>query len=764
MRKPVHRIARPAAGALALCFLLQSSCVTAGRRTSDSLLTPEHRAWIAKRVSQFRGHPIPESAPFDLKSRQEVAAIFQREASNALSDKEITRRLRADRALGLLPADVPIDGAASRPFTRADFGVAGTFDPKTGKIIVVNDLEGGPFSELTLAHEFAHQLDDVRHDLYQMALDARGNSDRALAVQSLIEGSAMAVQLDFALSENYEDATGTLGRLSVSRTLDDLESDFGLLARVARSRNPRAMELLQATPVYLRERLVFPYGRGLEFARALRVRRGTAAMDDAFDRPPVSTEQILHPEKYYDWREDPDALALDTSWLAGAALVQEDTLGELGTRQMLEQYIQQKDAWHAAEGWGGDRYQILQIDGRDVLLWLTEWDSELDAREFAKSVDLYYANRYSTRGNWMSELASDDLARTDGRFIQIRRKGSTVAIADGVPANGAWAEQLLNSSKITKATVNRPKRSLLGAIASPFVGVDHYDEGGGFNLLGGILVSESHRKESNNFSLFGGLLLDVQGSRDGSRVSLLFGLISWRTAPREKLKKWRVGVSAIAGDEDTQSWSVLPIVNAPAGSSAPGSSTFRTGIVNLKDLYDVKFAADGSAASAGKIGGETSLLLGLSGRGYVDRTYPDGTPYVKNNWWGPFEMGFSTVSEKKGPFAPLPEGAESQPASQPADKLRFRPGDVELYTRSQSFGELLFSYEFNALERENKTVADVTNWSVLGGLLAAGGSKGDDWLFRTPLAGWGKLQGQSYLLFLWGLIAIPVSGAPTEEK
>ncbi|MBI3820557.1 MAG: hypothetical protein HY286_17840 [Planctomycetes bacterium] len=757
MRKKASGVARLATAVIMLYLTTTPACVTAGRRTGGALLTESHRAWIAKRVSQFRGLPVPASRTVEMQSRAQVEEEFMKEAGNSLSETSIEARLRADVALGYLKKEEVPQGPASRPFTRADLGVAGTYDPETKKIIIVNDLAGGGHSELALAHELTHFADDARHGLAKLCLSGRGNSDRALALQSLIEGSAMIIQLDFALAENYEDCTGTLGSLSVTRTLEEFSSDYGLIDRI---HDRRAREMFESTPLYLRERLAFPYGNGLAFARSLRMKQGNAAIDAAFEHSPRSTEQILHPEKFYDWRDDPSEIALDTTFADGnAETVAEDTLGELGIRQLLEKLIDSASARAGAEGWGGDRYRIISAGGADVLCWLTDWDTESDAREFANIYDTWAAKRYETHAWWMSEPGSDDLARPDGRFLQIRRFGTAVAIVDGAPAGSNWAAKLFEKSKITKAPVSNRSKSFLAALASPVVAVDQFDSGGGFGVFGGILASGSHRGDASTFSLLGGTLLDVQNSADGGRVSILFGLISWRTAPREDLFKLRIGVSAYAKDEETSSWSLLPIVNAPAASSAPGSSTFRTGLLNLQSGYDVEFDGDGKPSSDTKTSGETSLLLGLTGHGWVERTDAAGTPYKRSTWWGPFEIGFLTISDQLGPIAPIP-GADSRPA----DPRRMMPGDVQVSTRTQMIGELLFKYESGAYIRDGKPIDDPTNWTVLNGLLASGGRRGDDWKFRTPIVGFGNVKGRDYLIFLWGLIAIPVSGAPAPES
>ena len=124
---------------------------------------------------------------------------------------------------------------------------------------------------------------------------------------------------------------------------------MGLFARASR----QGRSLLQTTPKYVRERIVFPYSRGLPLAREIRILGGTAALDEAFANPPRSTEQVLHPEKLLERRDDPIEIQLSDSWLpAGAQAIHEDTLGELGIRQLFNTRFPKDFAYPAAEGWG----------------------------------------------------------------------------------------------------------------------------------------------------------------------------------------------------------------------------------------------------------------------------------------------------------------------------------------------------------------------------------------------------------------------------
>ena len=70
-----------------------------------------------------------------------------------------------------------------------------------------------------------------------------------------------------------------------------------------------------SAPLYIQESLVFPYNHGILFMDAVFRKLGRAAFDEVFDHPPVSTQQILHPEAYFaSWQPAmTDAPTLDAA-------------------------------------------------------------------------------------------------------------------------------------------------------------------------------------------------------------------------------------------------------------------------------------------------------------------------------------------------------------------------------------------------------------------------------------------------------------------
>jgi hypothetical protein len=141
-------------------------------------------------------------------------------------------------------------------------------------------------------------------------------------------------------------------------------------------------------PAILRESLLFPYIQGLTFVQGIQAAGGWAAVDDVFPKPPASTEQILHPDKYAAG-EAPLAVGLPadlaTRLGTGWKVALEDSFGEfqLGVWLRGNTALGAGGANDAAAGWGGDRVAVVNgpSDTWGVVL-RTRWDTEADAAAF----------------------------------------------------------------------------------------------------------------------------------------------------------------------------------------------------------------------------------------------------------------------------------------------------------------------------------------------------------------------------------------------
>jgi hypothetical protein len=202
----------------------------------------------------------------------------------------------------------------------------------------------------------------------------KDNDDLALATSASLEGDAMVV-----MTQYYAQTAAQGGMLK------------DLLAMLTGQKT----EKLQAAPTFLRELMLFPYQEGQKFVFALQMQAGDEALEKVFRDPPVSTEQILHPEKYFGERDDPQPVTLPVIPSDAWRMIGSNVLGELGIRAMLATQLRFTEAQAAAAGWGGDRYHVYERGpgGSLGLVWQTVWDEEHEAEEFAEIYRQFAAKR-----------------------------------------------------------------------------------------------------------------------------------------------------------------------------------------------------------------------------------------------------------------------------------------------------------------------------------------------------------------------------------
>ena len=182
---------------------------------------------------------------------------------------------------------------------------------------------------------------------------------------------------------------------------------------------------------------MFPYQEGLIFTRTVHRYGGWADVSKAFTALPQSTEQILHPDKYFV-HESPVKVTLpdiaSLLRLRGWRRLDTDVNGEWSTYLMLDQFLKSSaESRRAAAGWGGDRYAVYENNRGDVLyvsLWA--WDTERDAREFfdayVKRTELRYAGSQS-----VSSLPDSRLVRTSEGAVLVEKSGKRVLVLEGLP-------------------------------------------------------------------------------------------------------------------------------------------------------------------------------------------------------------------------------------------------------------------------------------------------------------------------------------------
>jgi hypothetical protein len=196
------------------------------------------------------------------------------------------------RKFGLAPNDFEYRSFIIKLLTEQ---VAGYYDPKVQQFHLADWLELET-QKPVMAHELTHALQDQHFNLRRFEKWPHGDSDAELAAHALIEGDA-------TLAMTVYMAKNPLVALAFSRALTS-----GV-----------ATEQFNQAPRAMRESLIFPYLHGLEWATQLYRRGGWTMVSNAFTRLPLSSEQILHAEKYFNYERPVKVVLPDLAGLLNAS-------------------------------------------------------------------------------------------------------------------------------------------------------------------------------------------------------------------------------------------------------------------------------------------------------------------------------------------------------------------------------------------------------------------------------------------------------------
>jgi hypothetical protein len=349
-------------------------------RVIDELMTS------AERVRNLR---FNRAVPVLVEDRLRITEYV----GTQIEEEELERARIVYTALGLLPADLDVRSLLLRLMGEQ---VVGYYDADEKHLVVRDDVmrsfaespEPDEQPDLTearivLLHELVHALQDQNLQLLAHIHTER-DTDASNAFHALVEGDATLAMIGYALEREQIPLHRLTGNPSQVRSFSDVVRH-----------SPLAGSELEQAPAIVRVPLLSSYVDGLSFCASLHGSGGFGAVDRAHTAPPVSTEQILHPERFAP-EDTPTIVKLpDLSLLtdAGYELVREDTLGELEMGVYFGQGVNDEDAKRAADGWDGDRIRVYRAEGAPAaVVWLSIWDTEKDAEQAAAAADRVVRN------------------------------------------------------------------------------------------------------------------------------------------------------------------------------------------------------------------------------------------------------------------------------------------------------------------------------------------------------------------------------------
>ncbi len=378
---------------------------------------------ISKKVSRLRGLKIKKPIAMGVMSEAELRERLLEKIDEDSSPAERLAEAAMIKRWGVVPWDLDLDQLTVDLLTEQ---IAGFYDPAEKKLYVADKEEGGEtWADMLMAHEIVHALQDQHFDLEPWMKEVDDDGDASAARSALVEGDGVALMLEYTLAE---------------QGLPPPWSNPAVIKMLTSAMDPgtgAGGDQLARAPLAIREGLMFPYLHGLTFVAELRRTQPWKKIDEAFKRPPRSTEQILHPELYLS-DEKPHVIAAAVP--AGFAQHHQQVWGEAGWAMFLMTHgIARAAAEKAAAGWGGDRVTLVAPLGdtgamnapmRTTGLAKISFDSELDAIEAWQAL----SHALDTMVTGAQVGGGVDHVRwldATGRITVAERKGAAIAIVTG---------------------------------------------------------------------------------------------------------------------------------------------------------------------------------------------------------------------------------------------------------------------------------------------------------------------------------------------
>jgi hypothetical protein len=336
-------------------------------------------------TEDFRELDFLEPPMVTIVTDEELAARVRKQIEDELDPDDLARDTAVQVLLGLIGPNLDLLDLYTNLYSEQ---VAGYYDGELEEMVVPAETKLSALQKVTLVHELTHALTDQHFGFDERIeeLDEEDRFEELSALQAVIEGDASFTEL------LYVTELSTAEKIEI--VTDALAQDTAVLDQ---------------TPRFIQDLLVFPYLAGSDFVETLwSSDTGFDRVNDAYLDPPTTTEQIYHPEAYGNG-EAVQAIVLPDTPLPGYEVGEEAIWGEISFRVMFEQGLGAPTAGRAATGWGGDRYRVMW-DGQQVVFVLVYvGDTTEDAAEMYDALVAYAGSQMNVGEPEASELGTSFL-------------------------------------------------------------------------------------------------------------------------------------------------------------------------------------------------------------------------------------------------------------------------------------------------------------------------------------------------------------------
>jgi hypothetical protein len=369
---------------------------------------------IVAELSRITGLKPLKKVDFASITKPEVSKFLRERLKEEMAPEEIRAEELVLKKFGFVPAEYNLANNTIDLYTEQ---AAAFYDFRKKKLFVL-DSAPGELQRLALVHELAHALADQHFQLEKFIRHGGASDDSSLARMSVMEGQAAWLMSEYMARRMGQSLKGSGGVAEMVRRTAELSAG--------------QFPVFDASPLYIRETMLFPYTHGMLFQHVVLEKLGQEGFREVFKRPPTTAQQVLHPAKYFARVESTAPLAPKPARMKEYKLLTEGTLGEFDHQILLRQFGMEKDGPELAERWRGGAYALYERKDRTraVLSYASDWDGAETAARFLA------AYRRILKSKWkamevISETPGRLVGRGDDGFFVLRLSDCRVTSVEG---------------------------------------------------------------------------------------------------------------------------------------------------------------------------------------------------------------------------------------------------------------------------------------------------------------------------------------------
>jgi hypothetical protein len=548
---------------------------------------PNHRDFgdILRQVETLRGKTFAHEVPVFKISEKELRAISDRELDKEFPGSKLRSYEELLAWLDLVPPHTDLKSVYASYLVDQ---VAGLYDSDTKEMCIPSFTSGttnlakkaaekkleaisAKIDDIVLAHEFTHALEDQYWPLDDPKdHDFKASTDRGTAHDFVAEGSATREMIEIIPAQwghESPDSYFLLWNL-IHSGLGESVLNYAL-GEVWKS--PDA--LVEGVPETLARTEAMPYSFGYSFCTQVMRQWGLDGLDYIYDHPPVSSEQVMHPSKCWEWRDFPVQINLPETLLGGWKQASLDSVGEAGMAVLFGcQFKSLNRGLEIARGWDGDHVALFEgSGGHRLLLWASSWDSTNAAGRFVGAwlKERQNPHQAAITGNNGNRIEWES---PDGRAGFIQRDGRRVILLE-TDNRAALPNAETCAREIT--FIEPPEDADRAAANSP---LRRFNPFWSWQKDGDYAVTRS----------LGGLLSRHDRNSVGAADRFLLGLLV-ETRRTTSFHKWELGGGWVVRHESEARrgtcettllpWGLLASHNSARLPQSPGTSITRTSVL-----------------------------------------------------------------------------------------------------------------------------------------------------------------------------------------